>query len=127
MLESGLKSPSEQSSYSTDFNTPIKRQKKSPGQLNTLKKALRHKQTWTQEDMLQLSETTGLNRLQVYKWYWDQKQKRVAKKLFQPNLTSKEILPADPLDQDLQLVLASYRSRMAKVDTSKYFNLNQLG
>jgi len=77
--------------------------------------------------MLQLSEATGLNRLQVYKWYWDQKQKRVAKKLFQPNLTSKEILPADPLDQDLQLVLASYRSRMAKVDTSKYFNLNQLG
>jgi len=54
----------------------IKRKRKSKAQIKKLEKEFNINQTWDKEDFKRLSETLGLSRDQVYKWYWDQKNKK---------------------------------------------------
>lgn len=53
----------------------IKRKRKTKSQINILENELQKNSVWLKEDFKQLSKSLGLNRDQVYKWYWDQKKK----------------------------------------------------
>ena len=54
----------------------IKRKRKSRSQVKKLEREFLANNSWTKEDFKRLSETLGLSRDQVYKWYWDQKNKK---------------------------------------------------
>ena len=53
----------------------VSRKRKSCEQLQTLEETFKVTTMWTHEQIVQLSESTGLSELQVYKWSWDQKRK----------------------------------------------------
>lgn len=53
----------------------IKRKRKTKTQLKQLQKELAKVPVWDKDDFKRLSETLCLSRDQVYKWYWDQKNK----------------------------------------------------
>jgi hypothetical protein len=55
--------------------TNITRKRKTKAQIRQLEKELKKCPTWDKEDFKRLSTTLGLNRDQVYKWFWDQKKK----------------------------------------------------
>ena len=52
-----------------------KRVRKSIFQTKTLNKILKQKPEWDKESMKAIADKTGLSYHQVYKWYWDKKQK----------------------------------------------------
>lgn len=54
----------------------IKRKRKSKVQIKKLEKEFKVNSNWDKEDFKRLSETLGLTRDQVYKWFWDQKNKK---------------------------------------------------
>ena len=54
----------------------IKRKRKSKAQVKKLEKEFQVNQNWEKDDFKRLSETLGLTRDQVYKWFWDQKNKK---------------------------------------------------
>lgn len=53
----------------------ITRKRKSKVQIIELENEFKKCPNWEKEDFKRLSETLGLNRDQVYKWFWDQKKK----------------------------------------------------
>jgi hypothetical protein len=54
----------------------IKRKRKTKSQIRKLEKEFSITQNWDKEDFKRLSETLSLTRDQVYKWFWDQKNKK---------------------------------------------------
>jgi hypothetical protein len=53
----------------------ITRKRKSKVQIKQLEKEFKICPNWDKDDFKRLSETLGLNRDQIYKWFWDQKKK----------------------------------------------------
>mmetsp|Transcript_14637 Transcript_14637/g.16896 ORF Transcript_14637/g.16896 Transcript_14637/m.16896 type:complete len:117 (-) Transcript_14637:122-472(-) len=53
----------------------IKRKRKSKTQVKQLEKEFKKNSSWSKEDIQRLSKQIGLNRDQVYKWFWDNKKK----------------------------------------------------
>lgn len=54
-----------------------KRKRKSNTQLRVLKQELEKEAFWDKEKISQVSKLTGLSESQVYKWFWDQKKKKI--------------------------------------------------
>lgn len=54
----------------------IKRKRKTKVQIKKLEKEFKLNESWEKEDFKKLSITLGLSRDQVYKWFWDQKNKK---------------------------------------------------
>ena len=60
-----------------------KKNKKKPEQIKALRKALKENPVWSSDFQIELGHKIGLEKQQVYKWYWDntkQKAKKNGKK-----------------------------------------------
>lgn len=53
-----------------------KRNRKNPNQMQYLVQEFAKDPNWTKETCLKVSQATGLTEAQVYKWGWDQKNKK---------------------------------------------------
>ena len=54
-----------------------KRKRKTVNQLKVLTKEFKISTIWNKEQISKISEITGLNEAQIYKWSWDQKNKNL--------------------------------------------------
>ena len=59
-----------------------KRYRKNQEQLKILANYFKEKETWNKEEIRQISLDTGLKVPKVYKWLWDQKNKKLTKSMF---------------------------------------------
>lgn len=62
--------------------TNRKRYRKNQEQLKILANYFKEKETWNKEEIRQISIDTGLKVPKVYKWLWDQKNKKMTKSMF---------------------------------------------
>lgn len=61
----------------TGENTRKKRNRKNPNQMQYLMQEYQKDPNWSKETCLRVSLATGLTESQVYKWGWDQKNKKI--------------------------------------------------
>ena len=53
----------------------MERRRKNKRQVTILERKLEEKPLWEREDFESISKLTGLDRQQVYKWWWDKSRK----------------------------------------------------
>lgn len=51
--------------------------RKTPDQIKILRKELRVSGEWEKKDVVRMAEMTGLSMSQVYKWFWDQRKRKI--------------------------------------------------
>jgi hypothetical protein len=96
-----------------------RRKRKNSYQVKILTENFDIKSNWTKDQVVFLSEKTGLSEPQVYKWGWDHKKKlrKQAQKFNIKELICSEIMPPSKFDLEMMYLQKAYKEFIFSVNS----------